>query len=527
MLIEKAVDFESGSYRGLFHFVRYIRQLQKYEVDFGEVNIQGEGADTVRIMSIHKSKGLEFPIVFVSGMGKKFNQSDSRAPLVLHAGLGIGADVIWPERRERSAALPKQVMKKAKAMENLAEEMRVLYVALTRAKEKLILTGTVGKLEQTVRRCAALTGREQTVLPYPALSSASSYLDWVLAALSKSRCMIPLYAQYEIKVPGSCPEESEKEQPPVLIRLEQPRDMVSEELLYQMNLEVKKEELKHLDTEKTYAPKLRQILEKNFSYFYPFEMVTHLPVKMTVSELKKKGEEEEEAGERLYEETPYEELRYEPEEGLESGSVQELEEKTKTPEEERWGEPADIVPKFVRKEETILKGAARGTAYHRLLEELDFTEADSKEKIEAQIGRLQDERKLSPEEAACIRPGDLVWFAKGRLGQRVRKAYENGKLYTEQPFVMEVPADEVCKGAPEGETVLVQGIIDAYFEEEGELVIVDYKTDRAPDRDGSFLVERYRKQLLYYREALERMTGKRVKTMYLYSFWLGKALECN
>ena len=124
MLIEKAVDFESTSYRGLFHFIRYIQQLQKYEVDFGEVNLQGETADTVRIMSIHKSKGLEFPIVFVAGTGKKFNQSDSRAALVLHARLGIGADVIRPERREKSASVQKQVLRKALAMENLAEEMR-------------------------------------------------------------------------------------------------------------------------------------------------------------------------------------------------------------------------------------------------------------------------------------------------------------------------------------------------------------------------------------------------------------------
>ena len=177
MLIEKAVDFESTSYRGLFHFIRYIQQLQKYEVDFGEVNLQGETADTVRIMSIHKSKGLEFPIVFVAGTGKKFNQSDSRAALVLHARLGIGADVIRPERREKSASVQKQVLRKALAMENLAEEMRVLYVALTRAKEKLILTGAVDRLERLAQKCVSLADASERTLPYPALSSATSYLD--------------------------------------------------------------------------------------------------------------------------------------------------------------------------------------------------------------------------------------------------------------------------------------------------------------------------------------------------------------
>ena len=160
------------------------------------MNLQGETADTVRIMSIHKSKGLEFPIVFVAGTGKKFNQSDSRAALVLHARLGIGADVIRPERREKSASVQKQVLRKALAMENLAEEMRVLYVALTRAKEKLILTGAVDRLERLAQKCVSLADASERTLPYPALSSATSYLDWVLPALAGSGCMVPLYETY-------------------------------------------------------------------------------------------------------------------------------------------------------------------------------------------------------------------------------------------------------------------------------------------------------------------------------------------
>ena len=523
MLIEKAVDFASGSYRGLFHFVRYIRQLQKYEVDFGEVNIQGEGADTVRIMSIHKSKGLEFPIVFVCGMGKTFNQSDSRAPLILHAGLGIGADVIWPQRREKAPTVLKQVLRKAKAMENLAEEMRVLYVALTRAKEKLILTGTVNKLEQTVRRCAVLAGTQEQTLPYPVLTAASSYLDWVLPALAGCQCMIPLYEQFELGVPGNC-LSNDREQPPVTVRLEEPGSMVEEELLYQMHLEVRKEELLQLDTGKVYDQELNRILEENFSFVYPFEQVTQLPVKMTVSELKQAGEEESEAGERMYEEVSEpEEIPWdapeasgakEPEPGEAAGET--------VPEE-----MVPIVPKFIRKEEKVLKGAARGTAYHKLLEGLDFTQADTEEKILAQIRALEETGKMGPEEVNSIRAKDFVWFAKGMLGCRMRRAYENGTLRTEQPFVMEVPASEIREEYPCEEKILVQGIIDAYFEEDGALVIVDYKTDWVPDRDGSLLVKRYQKQLWYYREALERLTGKRVKQMYLYSFYLGKAMECS
>ena len=147
------MEFEATSYRGLFNFIRYIEQLQKYEVDFGEVNIYGESADTVRIMSIHKSKGLEFPVVFLSGMGKSFNQMDSRAALVLHSRMGIGADAIDPEHRVRQATLPRQIIRQSMKLENLAEELRVLYVAMTRPKEKLIMTGMASKLESRVKQC--------------------------------------------------------------------------------------------------------------------------------------------------------------------------------------------------------------------------------------------------------------------------------------------------------------------------------------------------------------------------------------
>ena len=196
MLVEKAVEFEATSYRGLFNFIRYIEQLQKYEVDFGEVNIYGESADTVRIMSIHKSKGLEFPVVFLSGMGKSFNQMDSRAVLVLHSRMGIGADAIDPEHRVRQATLPRQIIRQSMKLENLAEELRVLYVAMTRPKEKLIMTGMASKLESRVKQCAAHAGRQEELLSYQTLSSASGYLDWILPAFSRNRCFDRLYEQF-------------------------------------------------------------------------------------------------------------------------------------------------------------------------------------------------------------------------------------------------------------------------------------------------------------------------------------------
>lgn len=359
--------------------------------------------------------------------------------------------------------------------------------------------------------------------------------------------MIPLYEKYELGIPEICLKkaQSDKEsgsagnpqEPPVAVRCEQPQNMVEEELLYQMNLQVKKEELLHLDLEKVYDTETAKLLEENFSFRYPFERVTELPAKMTVSELKRAGEEEED-GERMYK---AEAGRTEMQPAEVGRPVMRPAEADRTEicpsdadgrelrleETEQEDEFVPIVPAFMQREEKVLQGAARGTAYHKILECLDFTRAESEEQVRAQIEALQEENKMSREEADSVRVRDLVWFAKGMLGQRMKKAYQNGSLHTEQPFVMAVPASQIREDYPEQEKILVQGIIDAYFEEPDGLVIVDYKTDWAPDKNGQILVDRYRKQLLYYREALERLTGKRVKKMYLYSFSLGKALECR
>lgn len=241
MLVEKAVEFEATSYRGLFNFIRYIEQLQKYEVDFGEVNIYGESADTVRIMSIHKSKGLEFPVVFLSGMGKSFNQMDSRAALVLHSRMGIGADAIDPEHRVRQATLPRQIIRQSMKLENLAEELRVLYVAMTRPKEKLIMTGMASKLESRVKQCAAHAGRQEELLSYQTLSSASGYLDWILPAFSRNRCFDGLYEQFGLA--GNVDNPLYAEKIPVTIRLVSPAGLVEGEVLHQMERAVNEQKI--------------------------------------------------------------------------------------------------------------------------------------------------------------------------------------------------------------------------------------------------------------------------------------------
>ncbi|MDD7739735.1 MAG: helicase-exonuclease AddAB subunit AddA [Fusicatenibacter sp.] len=489
MLVEKAVQFESTSYRGLFNFIRYMEQLQKYEVDFGEVSIYGESADTVRIMSIHKSKGLEFPVVFLSGTGKKFNQSDSRALVTLHSGFGIGTDAIDPVHRVKAPTLRKQVIRQAMQRETMAEEQRVLYVGMTRAKEKLILTGTAAKLEEKVKECAALMNWKEEILPYQTVTGASCYLDYLLAAFARYSCFEGIYQAYGAEVPKEWKEMSESV--PVEIQIASPRHLVEEELLRVMEQKVLEEQIRNLPEEQSRDEHLARLIEERFGYRYPYENLQGIPVKMTVSQLKKSDREETETGEELYQ-------------------SQEI---------------VPILPTFVRKENPeALEGADRGTAYHRFLECLDFGCAGTVRELACQLRKLVEEGRMKQEEADCIYLKSIAAFASSRIGKRMKKAFEKGTLRREQPFVMEISAKEADPSYPEEEKILIQGIIDAWFPEGDGLVIVDYKTDRVTDSTGRMLVERYEKQLDYYREALERLTGQKVKERCIYSLSLGKEI---
>ena len=487
MLVEKAVEFEATSYRGLFNFIRYIEQLQKYEVDFGEVNIYGESADTVRIMSIHKSKGLEFPVVFLSGMGKSFNQMDSRAALVLHSRMGIGADAIDPEHRVRQATLPRQIIRQSMKLENLAEELRVLYVAMTRPKEKLIMTGMASKLESRVKQCAAHAGRQEELLSYQTLSSASGYLDWILPAFSRNRCFDGLYEQFGLAGNADNPLYAEKI--PVTIRLVSPAGLVEGEVLHQMERAVNEQKIMEIPKQPPREAALKELVEERFAYQYPYEKEKQIPVKVTVSQLKKAGMEESEIGKELF-------------------AQEEL---------------VPIVPGFLKKDHVAaLTGSDRGTAYHRLLECLDYRRAYSITELMAQTEELIAEGKMTKEAAECIYFKSILAFAKSPVGMRMRNAFLNETLKREQPFVMSVPASEADPSYPEDETILVQGIIDAWFPEGDEIVLVDYKTDRV--REAGELKKRYEKQLVYYQQALERTTGKKVKEKIIYSLALDEEL---
>lgn len=500
MLLEKARDYESTSYRGLFNFVRYIENLKKYQVDFGEANILSEKEDTVKIMSIHGSKGLEFPVVFVAGMGKQMNMQDARESIVLHPDLGIGAPCVDEKLRIRTRTILQRAIQQEITLESLGEELRILYVALTRAKEKLILTGTISKLAERLSQQEILKRREQTRLPYGVRMKGKSYLDWILSALARHRVMKELYQSVNLGVyPLNPLYEGSGD---FKIRKVSPLELVMGELDARTRELEEKEGYLNWDTGKVYDPDTKKELEESFSYVYPYKHLARIPSKVTVSEVKRIRTEEDEESLNLY---------------PDSGKDQETVSGEEEPEE-------GYVPAFMRTEQEELKGAERGTAYHAVLERLDYEKTGSLEEVRGQIQELCRMGKISQAVQSSVWPKDIYDLARSSLGQRTKAAAAKGLLKREQPFVIGVPASSVSREYQSEEEILVQGIIDAFFEEEDGLVLVDYKTDRIPSGNPQELTEKYRIQLLYYQEALERMTGKKVKEKYIYSFYLKKEI---
>ena len=473
MLVEKAAVYEESSYKGLFHFIRYIENLKKYNTDFGEATTVGEEDDTVRIMSIHKSKGLEFPIVFLAGMGKKFNKQDVYGKILIDPELGIGTDYLDLERRLKTTTLKKNVLRRKMELDSLGEELRVLYVALSRAKEQLIMTGTDRYLSKTMEKFAQVPLVDGQV-PYTILSTAGSYLDWMFMGMS-----------------GGC-AQIELTEVPV-------QEIVGEELVRQVKNCRSKEGLLNLDCSQGYQEPFREALERHLNYRYPHETDVRLHTKMSVSELKKQGQMADEA-ESVRQSGPIDELR----QGL---SAQ--------PSAARLLS-GDAAPDGGY-------GATRGTAYHRVMELLPFDRMESLQDVEGYLDRSVEKKQMTQESRELVDAADIWIFLQSGLGKRMALAQKEGRLHKEQQFVMGIPARQMGAGDSD-ELIVVQGIIDAYLEEDGGLVVMDYKTDKV--HRAELLVEHYKKQLDYYQYALEQMTGKTVKEKIIYSITLQQEISC-
>ena len=500
MLLEKAAAYEKTSYKGLFHFVRYIDELQKYDVDFGEADMVGENEDVVRIMSVHKSKGLEFPIVIVSGMGKNFNKQDTRSKMVLHPELGIGLDYMDGKKRIKSPTIAKKAIAKQIDLENLGEELRVLYVALTRAKEKLILTGTLKDAPEKLeffRQQANLSKAADRPLSYLTREGASGYLDWIL----------PAVLSYGDKYPVRIVEAAELVLDEVENQLEQNEDLTE-----------RIGEIKAAD------PQLVGQLKQRFSQRYPYQVDVLRKNKYSVSELKHRAKREKFEAEQ--EET-----------------IPAFLEEPVTP----------TIPLFIQREESVEqetpnRGALRGTAVHRVMECYDFA---SEKSVYEQMEAMEKEEKITADMRALVKEQIVADFVSSETGRRMALAQRGGALYREKPFVMGFTEEELenygfgvgsntdsCeniyektdsdqekeeqkKVRHEEDLTLIQGIIDVFWIEKDGIVLLDYKTDRV--QQAKELIDRYETQLKLYADALERVFAARklkVKEILIYSFSL-------
>ena len=498
-LLEDAKQFEKGSYSGLFHFIRYIEKVKKQEQDQGEATVFSEKDDLLRIMSIHHSKGLQFKVVFLSQLHKTFNKMDSKAKMLMDSELGLAADYLDLETRIKYPSLHKIAIKEKGERESLGEELRVLYVAMTRAEEKLILTGVCKNEEDLMKKFPV-----QERLSLEDIRGATSYLAWILMAYSRSFF-----------------ESTKTEE--IALRFISKEDLEENEgkaMGEAISLEKKLYEFLGTGREKTEAEKL---MEEHFSYVYPYEKSTHRSPKYSVSLLKMKAMEEH--GEALSETgqegravaPEWDEEKIERTEELAEG-LEKLENDTKDNgnaeirQQDKEHHDSPLIQKMKVEGKNI--GAAIGDSYHHALAFYDYSK---------DISQLAE--FLSPEEYGLLNQEKLQKFLDSPLGQLFAKAYKENTLYREQHFMQEVEYEKLFPedGGDTVEKVILQGIIDAFIMEEEGIILVDYKTDRV--KDGEELRNRYQKQIDLYSEALEQILGKKVRRRVLYSFSLGEEVD--
>lgn len=473
MLVEKAVAYEQTSYKGLFHFVRYIDHLKKYDVDFGEAEIMGENADVVHIMTIHKSKGLEFPVVFVSGTAKQINQMDAKEKLVLHEELGFGIDEIELSPKRKRSCMVRSVIADYLRREALGEELRVLYVALTRAREKLIVTGVVSNADKLMQTYAG-NCLDKEPLAYLQRAKAACYLDWIIPA------MLSYPDKYTVDFVGV-----------EALLAESAKEAANQQIAYAALLdriaEVPEESLDEI--------------RASFAYEYPYLSETNKKVKYSVSELKHASMVQ---------------------------HMDRLEEAAELP-NFLLEDKESYIPDFAREESAdagavfgVNRGALRGTAVHRVMECLNFAEicslpendaASAERFVESELLRMCDSGELTASMRELVRPEIIVRFVQSSVARRMAVAAKNQVLYKEKPFVMM------------HENVLVQGIVDVFWMEGDDIVLLDYKTDRV--RSSEELVLRYKTQLDLYADALTRIFSngsheRQAKERLIYSFCLGE-----
>jgi len=454
LLLERAIEFEETSFKGLFHFVHYIEQLYDSNVKSkGAIAepTQNETNGRVRIMTIHKSKGLEFPIVICAFLGKKFNTDDMRQPVILHSELGVGPYYVDSKLRTRSNTLARFSLARLTKRENLSEELRCLYVALTRAQELLILSGRVKNLTKYLEKCVNHINTPHINLPTYYRSDAKTYLDWLIPCLLRHNS-----AKNLTDINSESPAWNH------------PAD-------FRMRIHTPFGPSQFIGQSQSSSETHSKVGE---NYVRP-DTQSALPSKLSISEIK-----------RLYDITP-------------DSTIADT--------------PAAFEPPEFIKSKNEITPMQMGSALHVVTEHLDYNTHTTIQAVDGLIYDLAAKNLLTPEEAAFIDRKKIETLISSPLATRIRNS---PKVYKETPFILALPAAELYPDNPaatEDETVLVHGIIDCYFEEDDQIVLLDYKSDAQPDR--------HIVQMQIYKKAIENATNKIVKEVLIYSFALSKAIS--
>lgn len=503
-LYDRARQYESTSLRGLFRFLRFIERMKESGGDLGTARALGEQEDVVRIMSIHKSKGLEFPVVFVAGMAKMFNQRDLNDAFLLHKELGFGPRFVDTALRVSYPTLPSLAIKRRMKLELLAEEMRVLYVALTRAREKLILLGTVKSLDKLLRGWGRLLSRTDWYLPDFELAKAKSYLDWVGPALLRHPDSVLWRERLGIHEASSGVHLLQDPSQWKLTVI-QPESLQMEAILENDDAAPDEDRIEairsfqHVPT----AGKWKNWLEDRLSWRYAYTDAPKLFAKTTVSEMKRLSEVNRIAAE----------LEFPSGAGAASLGESQLKPTTSV-----WRRP-----RFM--EEKQLTAAEKGTVVHAVMQNLRLQEMPTEASIHGTLEEMLSKQTLTPQQRDVVNIPVVLRFFETEVGKRMVQA---ANVQREVPFSYGLPADEVYSGTDRstlGETVLIQGVIDCLFEDELGLVMVDYKTDAVKGSSDAELKLRYEKQISLYTRAVEHIWKRPVSGKYLYFFDGAKLLE--
>lgn len=485
-LYDRARQYEQTSFRGLFRFLRFVERMMERGDDLGAARALGEQEDVVRIMTIHSSKGLEFPVVFIAGLSRTFNMTDIRKPYMLDKEFGFAAKYVNPEKRISYPSLPQIAFKRKKKMEMLAEEMRVFYVALTRAKEKLYLIGSLKDADKIIDQWNETVPHQDWLLQDYERASAASYLEWVGPALIRHQ---------------DCKElrKSDKNTPFV------PDEIICHPSSWKITLipadDIKNQEFEVGTNEDEYLEMVEKKLEvpvtsainteihSRLTWEYSFTNAAVHRSKQSVSEMKRQRElSDEQSGTELI---------------------------------RKFKKSITKRPKFMQ--EKSLSPAERGTALHMVMQHVDLTNQLSEDRLLEQLKWMVDHELLTAEQAEVIDTTLILKFFQSELGRRMTNAQ---MVNREIPFTLSLPASEVYPSWQGGEEpVFIQGIIDCVFEDENGLVLVDYKSDGIYDRfKGGFLQakpileDRYRLQINLYTKALEQIWKRKVNERYLFFF---------